>query len=66
MMNVLRTEPALVAGAVQALLALLVAFGLPLSDAQVGAVLAVTAAVLAVVVRSTVTPTRPARPRRRL
>jgi hypothetical protein len=54
----IRREPALVAGLVQAVLALLVAFGVPLSDVQVGAILAVSAAVLAFVVRSKVTPTR--------
>ena len=53
----LRTEPALVAGVVQALLALLLAFGVPLSDEQVGAIIAVSAAVLAIVVRQRVTPT---------
>lgn len=58
MRELLRTEPALVAGAIQALLALVIAFGVPLSDEQVGAILAVTAAVLALAVRASVTPTR--------
>lgn len=49
-------EPALVIGAVQAVLALVVAFGLKLSVEQTGAILAATAAVLAVVTRSQVTP----------
>ena len=53
----LRTEPALVAGVVQALLALLLAFGVPLSDEQVGAIIAVSAAILAIVVRQQVSPT---------
>ena len=53
----IKAEPALVAGAVQAVLALIVAFGVPLSDEQVGAILAVSAAVLALVVRQKVTPT---------
>lgn len=53
----LRSEPALVAGVLQALLALLLAFGVPLTDEQVGAILALSAAVLAVVVRQRVTPT---------
>jgi len=53
----LRTEPALVAGVVQALLALLLAFGVPLSDEQVGAIIAVSAAILAIVVRQRVSPT---------
>jgi len=42
-------EPALIIGAVQAVLALVVAFGLRLSVEQTGAILAATAAVLAVV-----------------
>lgn len=56
-MNRIRTEPAVVAGVVQAVLALLLAFGVPLTQEQMGAILAVTAAVLALVVRSQVTPT---------
>ena len=55
--DVIKREPALVAGVVQALLAVLVAFGVPLSDVQVAAVLGLSAAVLAVVVRQRVTPT---------
>lgn len=50
-------EPALIIGATQALIALAVAFGLDLSPEQIGAVLAVTAAVLGMVTRSQVTPT---------
>lgn len=49
-------EPALIAGLIQAVLGLLLAFGVQLSQEQVGAVMAVTAAVLALVVRSRVTP----------
>lgn len=49
-------EPALVLGAVQAVLALVIAFGLKLSVEQTGAILAATAAILAVVTRSQVTP----------
>lgn len=56
MLNRIRTEPALVAGLVQALLGLAVVFGVPLSPEQTGAVMAVTAAVLALVVRAKVTP----------
>lgn len=54
----IRREPALVVGLVQAILALVVAFGLDLSGEQTAAILAVTAAVLAFVVRSQVTPTQ--------
>jgi hypothetical protein len=57
----MKTEPALIVGTVQALLVLLVAFGLPISDDQVTAVLAAAGAILAlvgaVVVRGRVTPT---------
>lgn len=49
-------EPALLLGLVQAVLALVVAFGLDLSPEQIGAVLAATAALLSVVTRSKVTP----------
>jgi hypothetical protein len=55
-MNVWRTEPALVLGLLQAGIALAVSFGLHLSPAQVGAITAVTAALLSVVTRSQVTP----------
>lgn len=57
MLDRIRTEPALVLGLVQAALGLFLAFGLNLSNEQVGAIMAVTAAVLALVVRSQVTPT---------
>lgn len=53
----IKAEPALVAGVLQALLALLLAFGVPLSSEQVGAIVALSAAILAVVVRQRVTPT---------
>lgn len=56
-------EPALIVGAVQAVLALAVAFGVDLTPQQVGMILAATAAVLAVVTRQRVTPT-PDRPGR--
>ena len=57
-MDRIRNEPALVIGLVQAALALVIAFGLELSEEQVGAVLAISAAVLALVTRSQVTPNR--------
>lgn len=49
-------EPALILGAVQAILALGIGFGLDLSTEQVGLILAATSAVIAVVTRSKVTP----------
>ncbi|MCB9377070.1 MAG: hypothetical protein H6515_14540 [Microthrixaceae bacterium] len=49
-------EPALVAGLVQSLIALFVAFGLDLTADQIATILAVTAAVLALVTRALVSP----------
>jgi len=53
----IKSEPALVAGFIQAALALVIAFGVDVSQEQVGAILAITAAALALAVRSQVTPT---------
>lgn len=53
-MKLLRSEPALVIGALQALLTVAISFGLHWSVEQVGAVTAAAAAVLAVVVRQAV------------
>lgn len=50
-------EPALILGAVQALLALAVGFGLKLTPEQMALILAASAAIFAVVTRSQVTPT---------
>lgn len=50
-------EPAVIIGLVQALLALAVGFGLDITAEQTALILATTAAVLAVVTRSQVTPT---------
>jgi hypothetical protein len=55
MKNFWKAEPAAILGALQAILALVIAFGLDLSTGQVGAVLAASAAVLALVTRSQVT-----------
>lgn len=52
----LNAEPVAIAGLIQAGLALLVAFGLNLSPEQIGAIMAFTAAALAVLVRRKVTP----------
>lgn len=59
MLTRIKAEPALVAGFVQAVLALVVAFGLDLSPEQIGAILAVTAAGLALFTRSRVSPVAP-------
>ena len=49
-------EPAMILAVVQAALAFFVVFGLRLSAEQIGAVLALTAAVLGLLTRSQVTP----------
>ena len=49
-------EPAMILGLIQAALALAMGFGLSLTTEQMGAVLAFTAAVLAVITRQQVTP----------
>lgn len=49
-------EPAMILAAVQAVIALVTAFGLDLSGEQIGAIMAVSAAVLGVVTRQSVTP----------
>lgn len=56
MLDRIKSEPAVIAGLVQATLGLLLAFGIDLSQEQVGAIMAVTAAILALVVRANVTP----------
>jgi hypothetical protein len=52
----MRTEPALILGALQSAIALAVSFGLSLTPEQIGAILALSAAVLAIVTRQLVTP----------
>ena len=56
MLDRLKREPALISGLVAAAIALVTAFGLELSNEQVGVTMAVTAAVLAIVTRQSVTP----------
>lgn len=51
-------EPAVVLGALQATLALGLSFGLHLTPAQIGAIMAAAAAILALVVRQQVTPVK--------
>jgi hypothetical protein len=53
----IQTEPALVSGFIAAALALAAAFGLNLSGDQIGTILAIVSAGLALLVRSQVTPT---------
>jgi hypothetical protein len=53
----IRREPVLATGLLEAILALALAFGLDLTPEQVGAILAVAVALLALVARRQVTPT---------
>jgi len=53
-----RREPVLITGFLQAVLGLLLAFGIDLSTEQIGAIMALTAAGLAFVARRKVTPVR--------
>jgi uncharacterized membrane protein YvlD (DUF360 family) len=59
MIKIIRQEPALIAGLVTAAVALVIAFGVKMSADQVGAITAAVGAVLAVIVRSQVTPVVP-------
>jgi hypothetical protein len=49
-------EPAMVLALVQAVIALVVAFGLSLAPDQIGTILAVTAVILGLITRSRVSP----------
>ncbi len=52
----IKQEPVLFQGLIQALLALLIAFGLKLEPGKMGAILAFSAAVLSFLTRQVVTP----------
>lgn len=54
--NLFDREPALILGAINAIIAVAVGFGLPISIEQASLINAAVAAVLSVVVRSQVTP----------
>ena len=54
--NLYHREPTMVLALVQAVIALVVAFGLSLAPDQIGAILAVTAVVLGLITRSQVSP----------
>ncbi len=54
--NLYPREPTMILALVQAVLALVVAFGLSLAPDQIGAILAVTAVVLGIITRSRVSP----------
>ena len=53
---IFKREPAAILAALNAVIALAIGFGLDLSSAQVGLILAATAAVLGLITRSQVTP----------
>lgn len=55
-MKLLKSEPVAFAGLINTVLALLIAFGTHLSTDQVGTIMAVVNAVLAIIVRQSVTP----------
>lgn len=55
-MNVVKNEPVLIQSLVQAVLGLFLAFGVSLSNEQVGSIMAIVAVVLAIVARMFVTP----------
>lgn len=57
--NVLRNEPVLIQSLVQVILGLFLAFGVNISNEAVGAIMAATAVVLAILTRMFVTPTAP-------
>lgn len=54
--NVLKNEPVLLSGLVQAVIGLLLAFGVSLSNEQVGSIMAATAIIVAIATRMFVTP----------
>jgi len=57
--NVLRNEPVLIQSLVQAILGLFLAFGVDISHEAVGAIMATTAVLLAILTRMFVTPIPP-------
>jgi hypothetical protein len=56
---IFKREPALIYGLINTVIALVVAFGLDLSATQIGTILAVTSALLALITRSQVVPVDP-------
>ena len=55
-MEIVKNEPVLIQGLIQAVLGLLLAFGIDLTDAQTGSIMAITAVILAIAARMFVTP----------
>jgi hypothetical protein len=60
--NVLRNEPVLIVGLVEVVLGMFLAFGVDLTNEQVGSIMALTSIVLAILVRMFVTPVAPVPP----
>ena len=56
LLNLVKTEPAMITAAVQALIALVVSLGYSLSAGQTGAIVAVTTAVLALITAAAARP----------
>lgn len=56
MSNLWGREPALIIGLIQAAIALAIGFGLEVTEVQFGLIMAFTAALLAVITRSQVSP----------
>lgn len=52
----MKTEPALILGGIQAVIVLAVSFGLPITEDQKAAILALSAVILSIVTRQLVTP----------
>ncbi len=59
-MKIFKAEPALFLALVNSVIALVLAFGVQLSADQIGAILAVTSALLGLLTRQAVSPTPPA------
>ena len=55
-MQIIKEEPAVIIGAIQAAIALAVSFGLKLTTDQIGAIVAIAAVVLSIVLRQKVKP----------
>lgn len=56
MLEQIKREPALIYGLVSAVIALILAFGVDLSNEQVGTIMAVVVAIMAIITRASVTP----------
>jgi hypothetical protein len=55
--NLIKNEPVLITGLIQAILGMLLAFGISVTDEQIGSIMAVSAIGLALLARAFVTPT---------